>query len=66
MASRFCAWHKLRSLGFTTDGEEGYLDSTRTSLSNDASLVIADTNFSQPGRVRVISVEIGIGSRASR
>jgi hypothetical protein len=54
---------QLRSLRFTSEGEEGYWTQPRASLSNDASLVIADTNFSQPGKTRVISVETDIGKR---
>jgi hypothetical protein len=52
---------ELRSVRFTTDGESGYWTQSRASLSNDASLVIADTNFGQPGKIRLIAVETGIG-----
>jgi hypothetical protein len=52
---------ELRSLRFTQDGDDGYWTQSRACLSNDASLVIADTNFSEQGKVRVITVETGIG-----
>jgi len=52
---------QLRSLQFTSDGEEGYWTQSRASLSNDASRVIADTNFSEPKKVRAVSIETGIG-----
>jgi hypothetical protein len=51
---------ELRSMRFSTDGEEGYWTQSRSSLSNDASIVIADSNFLQPKKVRVISVETGV------
>jgi hypothetical protein len=54
---------QLRSMRFTVDGDEGYWTQSRASLSNDGSLVIADTNFMQPGKIRVVSVETGIGKR---
>ena len=55
---------QLRSLRFTTDGDEGYWTQSRACLSNDASLVVADTNFMQPGKtVRMIEIETGIGKR---
>jgi len=53
---------QLRSLRFTVEGADGgYWTQSRACLSNDASLVIADTNFSEPHKVRTISVETGIG-----
>jgi len=51
---------QLRSLRFTTDGDDGYWTQSRASISNDGSLVIADTNFSQPKKVRTILIETGI------
>jgi hypothetical protein len=51
----------LRSMRFTQDGDEGYWTQPRACLANDASLVVADTNFGQQGKVRVILVETGIG-----
>jgi len=55
---------QLRSLRFTTDGDEGYWTQSRACLSNDASIAIADTNFSQPGKtVRVLKVETGVAAK---
>jgi hypothetical protein len=54
---------QLRSLRFIVDGDEGYWTQSRASMSNDASVVIADTNFMQQGKIRIIAVETGIGRR---
>jgi hypothetical protein len=56
---------ELRSLRFTTDGDDGYWTEPRVCLSNDASLAIADSNFGQPQKVRTISIETGISPAAA-
>ena len=52
---------QLRSLRFTVEGDDGgYWTQSRACLSNDASVVVADTNFSEPHKFRSIVIETGI------
>jgi hypothetical protein len=54
---------QLRSLRFTSDGEEGYWTQSRACLSNDAAMALADTNFMQSGKVRIIEIDTGVAKR---
>jgi hypothetical protein len=56
---------QLRSLRFTTDGDDGYWTEPRAALSNDASLAVADSNFSQPQKVRSVIVATGVSPAAA-
>ena len=51
---------QLRSLRFTVEGDAGYWTQSRACLSNDASLVVAGTNFSEPHKSRSIVIETGV------
>jgi hypothetical protein len=52
-----------RTVFFTNAGEGNYWAAPRAAISNDGSLVTADSNFGQRGRPRVTLIETGFGPK---
>ncbi len=51
-----------RSVLFKNEGTSGYWSSPRAAISNDGSLVVADSNFGVPNQQRVMLLETGFGT----
>jgi hypothetical protein len=54
---------QTRSVRFPEDGDESYWSMPRAAISNDGSLVVADSNFGVRGGVRVTLIPTGYGGR---
>jgi hypothetical protein len=48
-----------RSVRFKSEGEEAYWAEPRAAISNDGSLVVADSNFGEPRAVRITFIPTG-------
>ena len=55
-----------RSALFPGAGDDNYWSTPRAAISNDASLVVSDSNFGERAAARVTIIETGIGGSASR
>lgn len=53
---------ETRSVRFKDEGDESYWAMSRAAISNDGSLVVADSNFGMKGGVRVTLIPTGYGN----